>query len=100
MQNMHNKKKGESKKLPIRKKAHKSFLEPDDTFNTTKEKTFATIEETFEFHDHKTSTRTTHYTSKRDYLDRMEANKLSPFSSPGHSVSPRPRKCSSPIVVK
>ena len=97
---MQSKKKGSSKKLPTRKKINKSFFDPDDTINTTKEKTFATIEETFEFHDHKTSTRTTHYTSKRDYLDRMEANKLSPFSSPGHSLSPRHRKSVSPIVVK
>lgn len=68
---MQSKKKTSSKKLPTRKKTNKSFLEPDETFNTTKEKTFATIEETFECHDHKTSTRTTHYTSKRDYLERM-----------------------------
>ena len=33
---MQSKKKTSSKKLPIRKKTNKSFLEPDDTFNTTK----------------------------------------------------------------
>lgn len=86
---------------PLRKKtAAKPLLDHDEAVNTTKEKTFATVEETFEFHDHKTSTRTTHYSSRRDCVDKMEANKLSPFSSPGCSLSPRARKSLSPMIVK
>lgn len=59
-----------------------------------------TIEETYDIHDHKNSARTTHNTSRRECQDRMEANKLSPFSSPGKSVSPRQKKSISPMIVK
>lgn len=88
------------KKNTTKLKPQKALNDNSDTINTTKEKTFATIEETFEFQDHKTSTRTTHYTSRRDCIDRMEANKLSPFSSPAQSLSPKHRKSLSPFVVK
>lgn len=44
---MQSKRKEQSKKIPTRKKTHKISLDPEDAFNTTKEKTFATIEETF-----------------------------------------------------
>jgi hypothetical protein len=82
------KKSAGSKKNPPKKKLHKVS---NDHFNTvlTTQRTFVTVEETYNIPENKNSARTTQNSSRRECMDRMEANKLSPFSSPSKSVSPR-----------